>query len=558
MTVPPFSEDDAPTVRFARIAGFAPTALPDVPPPAENARPRRRWPVALAGLLVAAVLTGGGGVAWAARGDVPHGTRVLGVHLGGLTAAEAGERLRADARLSRRLTEPFTISLAGAEIVTVEPAAIGLAVDVPATVAAAASGGRLIGIADVAPVVTVDGRKLHDVLHAAAVRAKLATPGTPAAITYRGTTPVAVHPEPGRGIDATAAAAVVTSAWARRDVPRVAFTETAPATTREDVDRLMRELAVPATAAPVRAGAFEISPEVIARSLVFEGDPLTPRIDEKRLRQALGTTLTDLETPVRDAAIDVDDGWPRITEAVTGRTADLGALARDLFHVLPATGDRTITATFTETRPAVGTADVERLGITERLASYTTYGTEPASVDERLNGTVIKPGETFSLHDAAGRDASPQLAATVFVAAYRAGLEDVEHRPHATYRENLPAVTEATAGPGQDLRFRNDTRHGVLVAARVSGRAITVSLWGTRVYDWIGTEYGPRTGVTDLEIEYREPGPDCEFEAGSRGFSQDAWRIFRRDGREVAREKFSWTYESLPRVVCGQGRGVSR
>ncbi|GAB7050126.1 VanW family protein [Catenuloplanes indicus JCM 9534] len=537
-------------MRFARIAGFAPVALPNSP--AEQAPARRRWPVVMAGVLVVAVLAGGAGVAWAGRGDIPRGTRVLGVELGGLTSAEAGDRLRTDLGGARRLTEPFTVSLAGAEIVKVDPVAIGLAVDVPATIAAATRDGRLIGVADVPPVVTVDEAKLHDVLHAAAVRAKLATPGTPAAITYDGTTPVPVYPEPERGIDARAAAAAVTAAWAHRDVARVALTETPPATTRADVDRLLTELAVPATAAPVRAGVFDVAPEVIAQSLVFDGDPLTPRIDERRLRDGLAPVLAGLETPVRDASVDVDGGWPRITESVSGRAVDTAALARDLLAVLPRTGDRAVTAAFTETRPAVTTEDVERLGITERLATFTTYG--PAEVADRPAGTLIRPGDTYSLHTGA----SPQLAATVFQAAYRAGLEIVEHHPHATYQEYLPAVLEATSGPGRDLRVRNDTGHGVLADVRVSGRAVTVSLWGTRVFDRIDTEYGPRTAVTEPAVEYRDPGPDCEFEPGSRGFSQDAWRIFRKDGEEAGREKFSWTYESRPRIVCGQGRGASR
>ena len=557
MTVHPPSEDDAPTVRFARIAGFAPTAVPDVPPPTGEHPARRVWPAVLAGLLVVAVLTGGAGVAWAGHGDVPRGTRVLGVELGGLTTAEAGERLRTGLGGARRLTEPFTVSLAGHEIVMIDPVEVGLAVDVPATIAAASRSRRLIGIENVAPVVTVDGTRLHEVLQATAVRAGLATPGTPASITFDGVTPVAVHPRPGRGVDATAAAAAVTGAWARKAVPRVELTETPPATTAEDVDRLMRELAVPATAAPVRAGAFDITPEVIARSLVFDGDPLTPRIDERKLRDALGTTLSGLEATVRDATVDVGDGWPRITESVTGRTADLAALARDLLAVLPRAGDRSVRVTFTETRPAVGTAEVERLGITERLVTYTTYGPSGAGPDLSVD-TLIKPGDTFSLHAAAGKDAGPQLAATVFVAAYRAGLQLVEHRPHPTYRPYLPAVVEATAGPAQDLRFRNDTPHGVLAAVRVSGRTVTVSLWGTRTGDWIDTEYGPRTGITEPEIEYRDPGPDCEFDAGSQGFSQEAWRIFRRNGTETKREKFAWSYESQPRVICGQGRGASR
>lgn len=34
------------------------------------------------------------------------------------------------------------------------------------------------------------------------------------------------------------------------------------------------------------------------------------------------------------------------------------------------------------------------------------------------------------------------------------------------------------------------------------------------------------------------------------GFTQDAYRVFRKDGREVKREKFSWTYGAEPKYTC--------
>ncbi|WP_157239952.1 VanW family protein [Catenuloplanes japonicus] len=549
--------DDAATVRFARIAGDAPGPLPDVLRMTEHlpdAHSPRRWPTALAGVLVAAVLVGGGGVAWAARGDVPRGTSVLGVDLGGLTEAQAHERLSA----SHRLSEPFIISLAGREIVRTDPEAIGLSVDVPASVAAATRGGRLIGFESVTPVVTVDERKLYDVLQAAALKARLASPGTAPAITFDGTTPRPVYPEPGRAIDARAAAKEVASAWARKDVPHVALTETTPVTTREEIDRLVTELAVPAVASKVRVtvdrGGFDVPPAVIARSLVFAGDPLTPRIDEKLLRAGLGETLSRLETTVREASVSADDGWPRITGSRTGRTVDTGALARDLLESLPRSGARTITATFTETEPVVSTEDITKLGVTEQLATFTTSGPDgdldPAAA-ERLDGALIRPGDTFSLHRTAGRDSSPQLAATLFHAAFTAGLEDVEHRPHTTYRAYLPAVAEATAAPDQDLRFRNDTPYGVLVDVRSYGRVITVTLWGTRVHDSVRIDYGRRSDIVEPPVTYETPGPDCAFDEGSPGFSQEAWRIFRKDGKESKREKLRWTYDPQPRIICG-------
>ena len=56
------------------------------------------------------------------------------------------------------------------------------------------------------------------------------------------------------------------------------------------------------------------------------------------------------------------------------------------------------------------------------------------------------------------------MATTTFNAAFFAGLEDVEHKPHSFYIDRYPVGREATvAWPVVDLRFKNDTDHGVLI-----------------------------------------------------------------------------------------------
>jgi hypothetical protein len=49
-----------------------------------------------------------------------------------------------------------------------------------------------------------------------------------------------------------------------------------------------------------------------------------------------------------------------------------------------------------------------------------------------------------------------------------------------------------------------------------------------------------------------DPGPTCIATVGIDGFTQDAWRIFHNDGKEVTREKFSWRYDAQPEVICGE------
>jgi hypothetical protein len=79
-----------------------------------------------------------------------------------------------------------------------------------------------------------------------------------------------------------------------------------------------------------------------------------------------------------------------------------------------------------------------------------------------------------------------------------------------------------------------------------------VSVWSTKVWDKVSTVYGPRRNITSPKTVYLEPGPNCIAASGSQGFSQDAFRVFRKDGKEVKREKFSWTYEAEPKFICAK------
>jgi hypothetical protein len=129
---------------------------------------------------------------YAYAGEVPRGTRVLGVDLGGKSRAEAAAALRAGlAGRGDLLTAPVPVQVGG-QITQVKPADVGLAVDVDATVAAASRGtpnpfSLLFGSRTVRPVVTVDTERLHAVLRKTADKAGQ-TMRLPA-ITFEGTTP---------------------------------------------------------------------------------------------------------------------------------------------------------------------------------------------------------------------------------------------------------------------------------------------------------------------------------------------------------------------------------
>ncbi|WP_307812803.1 VanW family protein [Micromonospora coerulea] len=589
--------DDRPTVQVTAVSWPGDEQAP-VPPVA--GRPGggsrfRRGRLLLAGGVAAAVLAGVAGAgAYAYAGDVPRGTTVLGAELGGRSRAEAARELRvALERRAAELSAPVRVTV-GETASEIKPADVGLAVDVDATVAAAAAAdahpvSRLVGSRTVDPVVTVDVDRLD-----AALRAVVGSQGremTLPTIIFTGTTPKPVYPKPSLTLDPARSAEVVKAAWLDRQAATVPLVEKHPATTREEVDRLVDELAKPAVAAPVTLttdkGSVTIPPTAIARSLRFSADEagkLVPRVDVKRLRTALGDRLTKIEVAPKDAGLTIAGGKPKVVPGRPGQQLDATALSRDLLAVLPKADGRTVTGELKLAEPKLTEAKLADLGIKERVSTFTTRFpgglSSPRSQNivqaaKDVDGTIVKPGETFSLNGHTGergydqgyQDAPTivdgklvpgvgggvsQFTTTLFNATYYAGLEDVEHKPHSFYFSRYPAVIESTIYyPALDFKFRNNSPHGVLIDTSYTSSTITVSIWSTKIYDSVKTEYGPRRNITQPKTVHLEAGPDCIEAAGSEGFAQDAYRVITKNGKVIKREKFSWTYQAEPRFICG-------
>ncbi|MDW5325668.1 VanW family protein [Plantactinospora sp. KLBMP9567] len=564
--------------------------------PEQPAARRRLRRVLLAGGVAVAVLvaTGGATAGYAYAGEVPRGTSVLGVDLGGKSRTEAVRVLRADlASRASTFTTPVQVRI-GDQTGEVLPAAVGLAVDVEATVTAAAAHrpgpfSLLFGSRTAEPVVTVDAEKLDAELRKIVGRTgqQMRLP----AITFSGTTPRPVYPKPSKGLRAEESAKALREGWLRGQPVQVPLVETHPATTTEEVDKLVTELARPAVAGPVTVttdrGNFTIPPAAIAKSLVLTADKtgkIAPRVDEKKLRTALPGQLDKVEVKPKDATMSIQGNKPKIVAGAGGSQVDTAALARDLLAVLPKPDGRTVRAQLKPVEPKVSAADLTNMGIKERVSTFTTNFTgglgSPRSqnivtIARDVDGTVVKPGETFSLNGHTGergyaqgyRDApvildgklvpgvgggTSQFTTTLFNATYYAGLEDVEHKPHSYWFSRYPPVIESTIfWPDLDFKFKNDTPHGVLIDTSHTSSSITVSIWSTKVYDKVTTEWSPRRNITTPKVIKLQPGPSCIPTNGINGFTQDAFRLFHKGGKVVKREKFTWKYLAEPRYSCG-------
>ncbi|MEU6478253.1 hypothetical protein ABZ858_15430 [Streptomyces sp. NPDC047017] len=244
-----------------------PPKLPDPAPqsagaPAKSAKsakaPKKkgRSKIALLGglVVVAAGLAYGAGLLMN-HSDVPKGTTVLGVDIGGGSRDDAVKKL--DDAFGKQVNKPLKLSVDGSTV-ALKPEQAGLQLDTQATASAAAQSdynpvsviGSLFGNHRVVqPQMPVDEEKLQAALQNAAGGAGAATDGT---IKFEPGKAVAVYGKAGKGIDAARSTEAVEQAYRTQVETGTSRPVQVPTTTRRptvsdaEVDRMMKKFAEPA------------------------------------------------------------------------------------------------------------------------------------------------------------------------------------------------------------------------------------------------------------------------------------------------------------------------
>ncbi|AYN39594.1 hypothetical protein D9753_12445 [Streptomyces dangxiongensis] len=241
----------------APAAPAAPRPEP-APAPKAAARPKKKGRSKLVLLAVGVVVVAGG--AYGAgllmnHTDVPKGTTVLGVDIGGGTRDEAVKKL--DDAFGSRVNKPLKLAVGG-RTVTLTPENAGLQFDYQATVSEAAKSdynpvhvvGSLFGQKRVVqPAMPVDEEKLQAALQQAGGGSGSVTDGT---IRFDHGRAVAVYGKPGKAIDAARSTQAAEQAYRTLVETGTASSVGVPTTTKEptvsnaEVDRMMKDFAKPA------------------------------------------------------------------------------------------------------------------------------------------------------------------------------------------------------------------------------------------------------------------------------------------------------------------------
>ncbi|MBK8295107.1 MAG: VanW family protein [Solirubrobacterales bacterium] len=473
-------------------------------------------------------------------GEVLDGTSVNGIEVGGQTRGQATELIGELGSQQVELTE-------GQRTVTVRAPQAGLVIDAEKSADRAYSAGRSgIGSILKGPLVIFGGRELEpeynpvDSKRLARTVDRIADkldrqPFVGALSVDRETLEVTFdQPKAGVGVRRGAAREGLLNAFqdGRRsmDLPVRQQPAPSPAEVQTVADQAERYLRRPLRVRTA-GGNASFAPRQLAGVLTIESaggkpgagiqlgadpgkvKPLVAGLAARRDRQSRDAGINTPPLPPVNLSEQGDLSWRPKPDVATVRLARTGRQIRQdeaVASMIKAVrdGDHQVRFPTELVEPEVTTAAVKRGR--SLLGTFTTsFGCcEPRvrniqRMTKTVDGTVIGPGEQFSLNAVAGERTRAngyvpaptigegnklidtvgggvsQFSTTAYNAAYFAGLQIDTHTPHSFYIDRYPAGRESTLNFGSiDLLWTNDTKAPVVVRSSASDTAVTVSIYG--------------------------------------------------------------------------------
>jgi vancomycin resistance protein YoaR len=575
---------------------------------------RRLGPFSLTAIcLLVLVAAAGASVAvraYTLRDSVLPGVRVAGADVGGLSRPDA--RGRIETVIGERLRQPVDIAVNG-KAFTVNPSNL-FTVDATATERLAFESARTsffdwIGALAVPfavdhavePVLTVNATARAAFAQEIAKRTDRPVS---ARISMKGTEPVVIAGRPGTDVDQAVVLALVRDAALRGlsgvEAPVAAV---APAMTTAAAEQAAAA-ARTAVSAPV-ALRFrhhelgELGPRTIARLLRFQpqGGAFELSLAAEGVQRELGPLVERFTSKPVNASFRVVGKRVRVVKGRDGTTLDVAGAQAAVLGAATESGVREAEIGLTAREPTLSTEDARALGIRRRVSTFTTdMGVSSSNriwnvhlMADYIDGTIIKPGKTFSFNKVVGprtpergfREGQMilgsllvpaigggvcQTATTLFNNAFELGLPVKERHNHSWYISHYPIGRDATVSwGGPDLKFKNDLDHAILIKTSYTDSTLTFSFFGTKQGRKIVSSTGPQTN-------FRSPKPSYAYDpsapqgskrtvAGShaQGFDITVFRKVFEHGKLVRKDSFTSHYVAVgDTVIYGPGTDPPR
>ena len=533
------------------------------------------------------------GALWIAVGSaIPPKTFFLDVNISRLSKAEASAKILSEK--SALLKGKIKVKI-NSEVFSIPVKDSGVALDLQTTLESIPPRSinpltllsGLLATKEIEPVIKSDQQMFNRAIRIVEREVNVAPKN--ADIVYGGVIPKLVNSAPGKFLNREEALQKISQRWLQSDVVKLALKPREPKISNDEAEQLL-EFAQMAVSAPLtitlatsKPSTFTVSPQVIAQALTF-----IPGRDEKLEAKWLKATFinavgkkwtANVIEPV-NASFIMSGGEPRVQPSRDGLDVPEEKLQRGILAALEREGvNRQVTFLPEPVAAKITTEMAGGLGIKEVIGTFTTYFpyAEYRIINIQraarwMDGVIVQPGEVFSYNKAVGKRTEArgfvpgimidrgvfkkdwgggvsQVATTTWNAAWFSGLELVQHKPHSFYISRYPAGRESTvAWPNVDVKFRNNSGKPIFVDTSYTNKSVTVTIYGTKFVD-VETESGPRTKPVPFKV-LENDSEGCIFQEGVGGFTIDVWRILKRDGVELKREKYRTRYLPEDRIIC--------
>ena len=534
------------------------------------------------------------------------GVHVEGQDVSRLTRAEIAARVQAWA--NQRATQKIALSVAGSALV-LEPRSIGFGVNTQAGAARALavgrSGGffrrglgffwRMVHAESVSVEPYLDPKLLSDLEDEWEARA-IKDPPFSGGLSVDGTTVTPLYPRAGSRLDRARVVLQLRAALlSGRGPGPLELRSELPRVERAEVDRVVGR------ARAMISGEVTLSTVDAARRL-----SVSPTQLGSLLRTSVAGADTKLELECTPEATHLLLEPHRAEFELLPESARFVIDAQDHVHVEPGhpgllLDDRAVAkalcvAAESSTKsgdlplspgaePALSTAAAEQAGIAGLVGSYTTRHAccQPRvqnihHIADLLDGTLVRPGETFSVNqlvgprtikngfrpapsiedgdmvDTVGGGVS-QFATTLFNALFYGGYDILERQPHSYWFTRYPMGYDATLSyPHPDIVFKNDTSACALIKTAYTETSITVKVYGDNGGRKVRAEVSEKQNIVTPPVEFI-PNPRLDAdeektrEGGMIGWTVTVKRTLSYADGKTKEERRKVTYKPRARRV---------
>ena len=240
------------------------------------------------------------------------------------------------------------------------------------------------------------------------------------------------------------------------------------------------------------------------------------------------------------------------------------------------------------TVPEKTLADLGEEAFPDELATYSTRY-DPTNRNrsnnleisaEKINGTIVMPGETFSYNQVVGertiaegyKEAGAyaggrvvqdvgggicQTSSTLYNAVLLANLEIVDRSNHQFLTSYVPAGRDATVAWGAiDFQFKNTREYPIKIEASVENGVCTMSIYGIKeeteyevVIQPVVLSYIPYSTIYEDDPTLEE-GEEVVEQSGYTGCTSETYRIIKLNGEVISKTLLSKdTYDPMTRII---------